>query len=444
MSVFFGTDGIRGIVNQTLTSEIAFRCGSALGAQKTSASILIGTDTRSSCDLIMLSFAAGAMNVGGNVTSVGVCPTAGVCYLTKKLGFDYGVIISASHNSAEYNGIKIVDKNGIKLTEKTEKELERLFFQNAAVTFDNVGRFKYIPELVEQYKQFLNEATKVDLSKMKVVLDCSNGAASKIAPAVFKSKGAQVICLSCDPDGVNINQNCGSTHIKNLQTAVVQNHADMGFAFDGDSDRVIAVDEKGDVIDGDGIVYALACFYHEKNKLNPPIVVGTHHTNMGVEKALNNQGIELVRTDIGDKFVNEKMLSDGLVIGGEQSGHVLVNDRLMTGDGILNALLLAEICITQNKKLSELVDFSLFKQININVQVKNKTLVMQDEKLLSVKLAEEQKLKNKGRLLVRASGTESCVRVMVECEDNCLSKGIAERLRAVISEVDERLSLCVE
>ena len=434
MGVFFGTDGLRGKVNDDLSFDIVYKCGNALGSEIAGARVLIGRDTRLSGELLTLAFSGGLINAGASVTDVGVCPTAGISYLTKSMGYDFGVVISASHNPAEFNGIKIFNSEGVKLGDKLEEHLEKHFLKNAMVGYSKLGKFTYSPRIVEKYKEFLKNSSEGSLSGLKVVLDCSNGASCEIAPSVFKRLGATVISIGRKPDGLNINKDCGSLHIENLQHSVKSHGADMGFAFDGDSDRLIAVD--GKVVDGDQILYILARDYQSKNKLNPPIVVGTRHTNMGVEKALEKHNIQLIRTDIGDKYVCQKLDEKGLIIGGEQSGHIIVRDKLQTGDGILNAIIIANICKLQGKKLSQLIDFENYAQFNINVKVTDKMRVINSEELSDVIDAEEQKLGIDGRLMIRVSGTEPFIRVMVESKDAKLSQTTAERISRIVSKID--------
>ena len=310
--------------------------------------------------------------------------------------------------------------------------------------YNKVGSYSHEPRLVVKYEEFLANSIDNSLKGKTIILDCANGASYKLAPAVFRDNGAKIVATFCKPDGVNINKDCGSLHINKLQKYVLKYKADMGFAFDGDSDRLIAVDEKGRVVDGDQIIYMFARHYQAQGKLTPATVVGTRHTNMGVEKALNNHGIELIRTDIGDKYVGEKLAEKDLLIGGEQSGHIFVKDKLMTGDGILNALLVASICAKENKPLSEFFDFELFKQVNINVNVCDKMRVMNSEKLSQAQDLESKNLEGKGRIMIRMSGTEPYIRVMVETENEGLSKTTAERLAGVIREINKEIESCVE
>lgn len=444
MGVFFGIDGLRGKVNDDLSREIAYKCGNALGQKYPGSTILIGRDTRKTGALISLSFATGAMNAGSDVIDVGVCPTAGISYLTTLYEFDFGVVISASHNSAEYNGIKIFDKSGRKIGDRIEEELEKLFLKEFVVPYDKVGGYVFNPRTALRYESFLSKSISTSLKGKTIILDCANGSSFKVAPAVFRDNKARIIATYCKPDGFNINKGCGALNISRLQKYVLKYKADMGFAFDGDSDRVIAVDENGEVVDGDKLLYMLACDYLEKGKLSPRVVVGTRHTNMGVELALKQKGISLVRSDIGDKYVSAKMVENDYVIGGEQSGHLILADRLATGDGVLNALLIASICAEKNKKLSEFFDFEMYKQKNINVKVYDKIRMVNSARLAEITELEEKQLGDNGRIMIHVSGTEPYIRVMVETKDLTLSTEIAERIANVIKEINMENEKCVE
>jgi phosphoglucosamine mutase len=444
MAIFFGVDGLRGKINDDLSREISYKCGNALGGKYPNSKILVGKDTRGTGDFVALSFATGAMNAGAHVVDVGVCPTAGISYLTTLLGFDFGVVISASHNPAEYNGIKIFDRFGRKLGNKIEEELEKLFLKEFVVPFDKVGSYENNPRLVIQYEKFLADSIKTSLKTKTIVLDCANGSTFKLAPAVFRDNKAKIIATFCKPDGVNINKGCGALNISRLQRYVLKYKADMGFAFDGDGDRLIAVDELGNVIDGDKLLYLLACDYHENGKLEKLQVVGTRHTNMGVENAFKAKGIELVRADIGDRYVFAKMLENKLLIGGEQSGHIILADRLPTGDGILNALQVASICVEQNKKLSEFFGFEMYKQKNINVEVYDKIRIVNSARLSEFIDSEEKMLNGNGRIMIHVSGTEPCIRVMVETKDENLSTEVAERIANKIKEINLENLKCAE
>ncbi len=439
MGLFFGTDGLRGKVNDDLSQSIAYKCGNALGGRFGKSKILIGRDTRLSGSLITLSFASGVLNAGSSIVDVGVCPTAGISYLTKLLGFDFGVVISASHNPAEFNGIKILNSVGEKINSETENDLERNFLKEFVVPYSELGKYEFDSRLVLKYEEFLSKSISHSLKGKTIILDCACGASYKIAPAVFRDNGAKVIATFCKPDGLNINDDCGALHTQKLQKYVTKYHADMGFAFDGDSDRVIAVDENGKVIDGDEIIYILAMDYLKKGKLNSNTVVGTRHTNMGVEKILNKKGVNLIRTNIGDKYVRAVMREKNLMIGGEQSGHIIIADKLGTGDGVLTALHLAEICATENKNLSQFIDFDLYKQCNINVKVKDKLRVINSEKLSKMTEEQENFLGDRGRVMIHVSGTEPCIRIMVESGDEELSQTVAKKISEVVKNVDEEM-----
>ncbi|MBQ8425103.1 MAG: phosphoglucosamine mutase [Clostridia bacterium] len=436
MGVFFGTDGIRGIYGEELNEKIAFACGNALGRCGENLKIIIGCDTRLTCDVLGLSFACGAMSVGANVTNIGICPTAGVSYLVSKIGFDYGVVISASHNPAKYNGIKIFNKYGKKISELEENSLEKKFLNQKNVCFNQVGRYYHKPYLVNYYYNYLDKLFDFNLIGKTIVLDSSNGASFKIAKKLFKNKGAKVISIGTKPNGVNINQNCGALFTSRLQKSVLNKKADFGFAYDGDSDRLVAVSENGEIVTGDQLVYIFSMFYKKIGKLLPSKVVGTKHTNMGIEKALYKNGIELLRADIGDKFVSEKMDEQGIIVGGEQSGHIILKEFMQTGDGILSSLFLAYICCLENKKLSEKLDVKLYEQCNINVKVKDKVFILQNKNIINFIKSQEFEVSNKGRLMVRASGTEQVIRVMVESENQFFSNNLANKIADYIKQID--------
>lgn len=450
MGVFFGTDGLRGKACDTLTSEIAYRVGNAISRiSETSCKILIGSDTRLSADYFALSLSVGLIEAGSSVTYVGVCPTAGISFLTKEYGYDYGVVISASHNPAEFNGIKIFNKNGTKIGDYLEKVIEKNILNLKRVGFDKLGRFEFDSSLVQKYEEFLIDSAKSELkndtnfSDLKIVLDCSNGAAFDVAPKVFKALGAKIVCVGVFPDGININKNCGSLHIDFLKSEVIKNKADMGFAYDGDSDRLIAISSTGKIVDGDQVVYIFANHYLKNNKLKNKVVVGTKHTNMGIEKAFAEKGISLIRTDIGDKYVSETLEKNNLLIGGEQSGHVFVLDKLQTGDGVLNSLLLTSICKNENQSIEELLCQKTYNQTNLNVQVENKEKILKNDELISnIKTAEKQM--RGGRIMVRGSGTEPVIRIMTESEDEKMAEFVADNIEKMIRKIDSRGGLCVE
>ena len=438
MGVFFGTDGIRGKVIDELTFDLAYKCGNALATTCNKPKILIGGDTRTSRDFLTLAFSGGALSGGANIVDVGVCPTAGIAYLTKTLGFDYGVVISASHNPSEYNGIKIFDKNGFKLGDERENALERKFVHSFTVCQNQIGTYLQNRKLIKLYENYLINCCQSCLKGFKVVLDASNGASFNIAPKVFKKLGAKVIKLSCKNDGKNINKNCGSLFPEKLCQTVKCSKADFGFAFDGDSDRIIACDESGNLLDGDIIIYMLAKYLKSENKLAKNIVVGTRHTNMGIQKNLLSLGINLERTEIGDKYVLEKMNKDGLNLGGEKSGHIILKDYATTGDGVLSAVILAEMVAHLKMPLSKLAKVNLYPQSNIDCIVSDKMRVINSEILTNAINQEEAKLGVNSRIMVRVSGTESKVRIMVESLNKFSAQKSANYLCEIVKKIDKK------
>ena len=437
MGIFFGTDGIRGVVNEDLTSNVAFKCGNALSASKDKSTILIGGDTRPTRSFLTSAFSSGAMSAGATVIDVGVCPTAGIAYLTRALETDFGVVVSASHNPVEYNGIKIFAPNGMKLGDKAEEMLERKFLHEKHNNHKELGSYQQNFNLTKLYQDYLVNCCECELDGLTILLDGSNGAAHKIAPAVFRKLGARVIATNCQNNGEHINENCGSTHPEMLSRNMKKYKADLGFAFDGDSDRIIACDEHGEIIDGDMIIYILSKYLKSKGKLMKNTVVGTRHTNMGLEKSLNEDGITLIRTDIGDKYVIAKIEEEMLSLGGEKSGHIIFRDLATTGDGILAGVKLAELVKTSGKKLSELCDSILYPQINIDCVVKDKMRIINSEELQQVINKNEKLLGEDYRIMVRVSGTESKIRIMVEGKDEKQCKTSALEIEKAVKEINE-------
>ncbi len=435
MGIFFGTDGVRGVVNNDLTEEIAQMVGNSLARKKKRATIIVGRDTRVSGSYLTAAFSTGALKGGADVIDVGIIPTAGISYLVKNKKVDYGVMISASHNPKEYNGIKIFDSSGKKLSEKEENQLERFFACSQICPATKVGKYKSQPSLANSYVKFLTSSIRSNLEGLKIVLDCANGAAYKIAPRVFKGLGAEVIKLSCSNCGRKINDNCGSTCTDNLRRKVVECGADAGFAYDGDSDRLIAVDENGNVLDGDQLIYILAKHFASQGKLNANTIVGTSHTNSGILVALNAKKINLVRTDIGDKYVIEAMEKMNLSLGGEQSGHIIMKNFLPTGDGILASLQIASIMKKSGQRLSQLFDAKLLYQLNKNFIVSDKLKVLNNEKLSQTISQMLNEIAPAGRILVRASGTEPKIRVMVEHAEQNKAQKYMDALEKIIKEI---------
>lgn len=436
MGLFFGTDGLRGKVNKDLTQDIAYKIGNALSILKEKPTIIIGADTRISNSYLALSLAGGAMSGGANVIDAGVVPTAGVAFLTRKLKADYGVVISASHNSGEYNGIKVFSGEGYKLSDKEEELIERCFIKNKINDFPNIGTYKQDFNLIKLYRDYLIKTSENSLKGKTIVLDGAFGAAHRIAPEVFRKLGAKVIAANCVNNGLKINENCGALYPENLRSKVFRYKADMGFAFDGDADRLIAVDEKGNIIDGDKIICGIAKYLKKLGKLNKNTAVGTSHTNMAIEEELKNCGIDFIRTDIGDKYVLAKLIEKGLSIGGEQSGHVILKDYATTGDGILTAIFVANMIINEKSTLSETLNFELYPQSNKNVIVEDKFRIMNSEELIKAITKYNGELEGKGRLMIRASGTEPKVRVMVESKDKDDNERIATAMVELIKKID--------
>ena len=439
MGLFFGTDGLRGKVNEELTFEVAYKVGNALSILKEKPTVLIGSDTRISNTYLTLGVASGAMSGGAKVIDAGVVPTAGIAYLTKKIKADYGVVISASHNSGEYNGIKVFNGDGYKLGDKEEERIERCFIHERTNDFPDIGTFSQDLTLIKDYRDFLISACKRPLDGKTVVLDCAYGAAHRVAPEVFRKLGANVIAANAVYNGLKINEGCGALHPENLVKRVFRYKADMGFAFDGDADRLIAVDEKGNIINGDVIICALSKYLKSQGKLKKDTAVGTSHTNMAIEDELKKEGIGLLRTDIGDKYVLAKMLEKDLSIGGEQSGHIILKDLATTGDGILTAIEIANMIIAKNSKMSAEFGVSLYPQTNVNVIVEDKFRIMNSEELAKETVKYNQELEGKGRLMIRASGTEPKIRIMVESKDKDLNDSIAKSLAAMIKKIDEEV-----
>ena len=431
MANFFGTDGIRGIFGQNLTISLAQTVGNALTQKIKKPKVLIGSDTRLSSDILKCSLANGVMLGGGNVVDVGIMPTASISYLTKE-NFDYGVMISASHNPPKYNGIKIFQKSGRKMNDEEESDLENYF--SSTFESEHYGTYKQI-NLSKKYKDFLLSNAEFDLNKYTICLDCSNGASYKIAPLVFRKLGARVFTTACKNKGELINEKCGSLNIENLQNLIKRKNADFGFAFDGDADRVIAVDSNGEVFDGDKILYILAKKLKSENRLYANTIVGTSHTNSGIMTALNKNKINLIRTDIGDKYVIDAMEKMNLTLGGEQSGHIILRDKISTGDGLLTAIILTNAICKENKTLSELFDAKLLPQANINVVVKDKIKVVNNEELKKLITDITFSISPAGRVLVRASGTENKIRIMVEHPSQSKANKLAREIKSLVLKI---------
>lgn len=443
MKRLFGTDGIRGIANKELTPELAFRVGKAAGyvlSKGKKGKVLIGRDTRLSGNLLQSALEAGLMSIGLDVEVAGIIPTPAVAYLTRNGDYLAGVVISASHNPFEHNGIKFFSHSGYKLPNKVENEIENLVFQDDIIESaigDLVGKRSYNDNLKKIYEDYLVEITKIDLSGMKIAIDAGNGALYQIAESLFKRLGADVNVINNSPNGKNINDECGSTNPDLICKLVKEIGADIGMSFDGDADRIIAVDEKGRIVDGDHILAICATDLKENNKLSKDTVVGTIMANIGLTRYLESIGVELIHTNVGDRYVLEEMVENGYVLGGEQSGHVIFLNYNTTGDGLATGLHLLEIMKKSGKKLSELNDLmTTYPQVLINANVRSdlKYRYMEFEDIKEKIEDIEREFDGKGRVVIRPSGTESKIRVMIEGEDKELLTKYAKELADYIEE----------
>jgi phosphoglucosamine mutase len=431
---YFGTDGIRGIVGTSpITPEFMLHLGFAAGsvfAQNNTHSVLIGKDTRISGYMFESALEAGLSAAGVNVGLLGVMPTPGIAYLTQKTDAIAGIVISASHNPYQDNGIKFFCRDGQKLSDEVELAIEaKLLDSIKTVASNKLGKAYRLAKAVSQYQEFcMNSCEHQNLKGLKIVLDCANGATYHVAPELFAQLGAEVITIANTPDGLNINVDCGSTAPKNLQARVLAEKADIGIAFDGDGDRLIMVDHKGNLIDGDRILYVLA-----KYKKNITGVVGTLMSNLGLERSLENLNIPFARANVGDRYVLELLKQKNWTLGGESSGHMICLEQTTTGDGIIAALQILRIMMQQESSLYDLQkDMLYFPQTLINVRLEKKYDVLSDPKIQTALKQAEKTLQNKGRILLRCSGTEPIVRVMVEGEDAEEVKMIAQELAAVV------------
>ena len=446
MGRLFGTDGVRGVANSELTPELAFNLGKAGAAVLSQGHkrpvIVIGKDTRLSGDMLENALAAGILAVGGNVIKVGVIPTPAVAYLTRYYRADAGIVISASHNPFEYNGIKFFNGQGYKLDDSIEEKIEDIIMRgidaNAHVTGDQIGRCLEAEEsATELYCNSLLETIDISLEGMKIVLDCANGAAFEIAPKVYRKLGADVTVIGDEPNGININEAIGSTHPEKLQREVISCQADLGLAYDGDADRLIVVDEKGNVIDGDRTICICAKMLKDTGELGVNKVTTTVMSNLGFHKYVKEViGADIEVTGVGDRYVLESMLKTGSVIGGEQSGHIIFKNYTTTGDGTLSSLQFVKALVASGKKASELSEeIELFPQVLVNARVHNdnKKIFMNDEEVKQKIADVEAKIGEDGRVLIRPSGTEPLVRVMIEGKDTEVINELAEDLASLIS-----------
>ena len=428
MSRMFGTDGVRGIANTELTADLAYALGRAGAFVLTEGThkpkILVAKDTRISGDMLEAALVAGILSVGAEAVILGVVPTPAVAHLTRKYNADAGVMISASHNPVEYNGIKFFDGRGYKLSDELEDQIQAVIEGNFADVPSPVGGAvgrSYTEETaLREYIDYAMGTIKTDLKGLRVALDCANGAAYKAAVKAFRALGARVYVINDNPDGNNINENCGSTHMEELMDYVVRNNCDIGFAFDGDADRCLAVDEKGNMINGDFLLTICAKALKAAGKLNDDTLVVTVMSNLGLDIAAKREGINLVKTKVGDRYVLEEMLKENYILGGEQSGHIIFLDHNTTGDGLVTALQIAAILKESGKTFSELAGvMKELPQVLVNAKVPNekKNIYLEDAEIIEAIKAVEAKLNGVGRVLIRPSGTEPLVRVMLEGEN---------------------------
>lgn len=434
MRKYFGTDGIRRIANTELTPELVYKVAKA-GAYVLSKhtdhtpTILIGRDTRISGTLIESAMTAGFLSYGANVKLLGVIPTPAVAYLTRKLNADASVVISASHNTFEFNGIKFFSNKGMKIPDNLEEEIEEVMesgkLEELTAKNEKIGTSEYRLDLMDEYVYFFRKNFDDNIDKyinddFVVGIDTANGATYQVAEKVFKALGIKYKIINNNPDGININQNCGSTHLENLKKFVVENKLNLGIAYDGDGDRCLAVDENGNEIDGDKLLAIISTNLRKKGKLNKDTIVATVMSNLGLNKFARDNGLELLQTKVGDRYVLEEMLKDGFNLGGEQSGHVILLDYNPTGDGILTSLMLIQTILEEGKKASELAGMvKLYPQILVNAKVNSdKKYEYKEDKEINAAIDKlEKEFAGNGRVLIRPSGTEPLVRVMIEGEN---------------------------
>ncbi len=446
MNRLFGTDGIRGIANVELTPDLAFKLGKVLtfflSMEDEKPKLIIGKDTRLSGDMLETALASGIMSMGGHVLKAGIIPTPGVAYLVKEMGANAGIVISASHNSFEFNGIKIFNREGFKLDDDLEDEIEDRLVRdmdvNHHIVGEKLGRITDVEEQArELYENHLKLTINESLQGIRIVVDAAHGAAFEIGERVLRNLGADVTVINNKPDGSNINASCGSTHPKELQRQVVARKAHMGIAFDGDADRLIAVDENGEIVDGDKMIYICAKSLKKQGRLRDNKVTATVMSNLGFHKALEKIGVSVDVTQVGDRYVLESMLATGCVLGGEQSGHLIFLEHGTTGDGILSALQLLTAVKQSGESLSSLAgEMVVYPQVLRNAKVKNenKKKYDRDEEIAEEIRKIEKIMAGEGRVLIRPSGTEPLVRVMLEGKDQEVITKLADDLADLISQ----------
>lgn len=445
MARLFGTDGIRGVANETITPELAMKVGRAVAVvlsqgRRRRPLVLIGKDTRVSSDMLESALVAGLCSVGADVISIGVMPTPAVAHLLKQYKCDAGIMISASHNQYNYNGIKIFSGEGFKLPDDLEDRIESLVLDKndnniKLAKSDQLGTLELAPDAVTDYIEHIKSTVPTSLDGLKIVADCANGSASVTAKRLFRELGVDATFLNCEPDGLNINRDCGSTHMEQLCAYVVKHGFDAGIAFDGDADRCLCVDEKGNIIDGDMIMAICAMDMKQRGKLRKDTIVGTIMANMGFNKFCDEQGIKFVPTKVGDRYVLEEMELEGYRFGGEQSGHIIFRDFATSGDGQLTAVQLLCHLRSEEKKLSELAAvMKRYPQVMVNVPIsaEGRLAYYNNEAISEVISKYKEKLGDEGRVVVRVSGTEPLIRVMVEGIDQDAIHEAADNIAATV------------
>ena len=442
MGRLFGTDGVRGVANRELTGDLAMKIGmaaaSVLTKNKDNVRVIIGNDGRESADMLVSSLIAGLCSVGVDVVNLGIIPTPSVSYLVKYYKVDAGIMVTASHNPYEYNGIKIFDGNGFKLPDELEEEIEEFIFEDKKKESKRIGRLISLGNPVNDYIDYLVSTSNVDMSNLHIAIDCANGASSVVAEELFKRLGVTCDVLYNSPNGVNINEGCGSLHVEDLGKYVKENNLDGGVAFDGDADRAIFVDELGNVIDGDFVLAILGLDYKNNNRLKKNTIVGTVMSNLGFVKFCEENNISFSATKVGDRYVLEELNTNDLSLGGEQSGHIIIREFANTGDGELTAIQVFNCLAKSKKKFSELANImKKYPQVLENVRVDNskKNEFYTNNKIQDSINEVSKKLAGNGRVVVRPSGTEPLIRVMIEGEDVEYIGTLAKDLANIIGDI---------
>ena len=450
MARFFGTDGVRGIANSQLTPEMVMRLGRVAGhlaVKEGHGKVLVGRDTRLSGEMLAAALMAGITSSGADAYDLGILPTPAIAYMCRILEADLGAVISASHNPFDDNGVKFFDKDGFKLSDEQEDKIAAFIVDNKGnpipdilprPTGAEIGRLLKIEDAKDIYSDYVIKTATFSLAGYKIVLDCANGAAYEIAPKILESLGAELILINADPSGKNINHSCGSTHPEQLKEAVMRSGAHLGIAHDGDADRVIFVDEKGELVDGDHQMAIVALDLLEKEELPNNGIAVTVYSNLGLRDVIHKHGGIVHVTDNGDRYVLQEMRKNNLILGGEQSGHIIYLQYNSTGDGLISAIRLLEVLVRKSRPLSELsAQMPTFPQLLVNVRVKDKIKILESDVVRQAIRKATEELGKDGRLFVRPSGTESLVRVMGEAKDSVLVRKIVNEVAAAIASVDQ-------